>query len=75
MLNWLDRIPYFLLIVVALWLALVPFGQSHFVEKWRMLFSGTLQRPIDWLDLLMHTTPLVLLVIRIIRDLTHAGKG
>ncbi|HEX7708945.1 MAG TPA: hypothetical protein VF701_20985 [Thermoanaerobaculia bacterium] len=75
MLNWLDRIPYVLLIVVALWLALVPFGQSHLVEKWRMLLSGTLQRPLDWFDLVMHTAPLLLLVVRIIRDLTREGRG
>lgn len=67
--NWLDRLPWLLLVVAAIWLAIVPFGQSHLVEKWRMLFDGTLRRPLDWFDLVMHSTPLVLLSLKVIRML------
>lgn len=63
---WLEKIPWWALALFALVLALTPFGQSHFVEKWRMLFSGTLRRPLDWFDLVMHTAPLVLLLAKFV---------
>ena len=63
---WLERIPWWLLLVAAVMLALTPFGESHLVQKWRMLFGGTLHRPLDWFDLVMHTTPLLLLVAKAI---------
>lgn len=31
-----------------------------------MLFSGTLRRPLDWFDLVMHTAPLVLLLAKVV---------
>lgn len=64
--KFLATFPYALLIPVALLMALAPFGSTpHLVEKWRMLFAGTLRRPIDWFDLLLHTTPLALLLLKI----------
>lgn len=71
---WLDRFPYVLLALFAIAFAIVPIGASHFVEKWRMLFDGTLRRPLDWFDLVMHSAPAVLLVLKIIRDVTGGGK-
>lgn len=71
--TWLDRIPYALLVVAAIAFAVIPIGASHFVEKWRMLFDGTLRRPLDWFDLVMHSAPLALLVIKVVRDLMTRG--
>lgn len=69
MMGWLDRFPLKLLVVVALWLAVAPIvPEPHLVEKWRMLVQGTLHKPIDIFDLLLHTTPLVLLAVRLWRD-------
>ena len=69
------RIPYALLIPVALFMALAPLGQtSHLVEKLRMLSSGTLQRPIDIFDLVLHSTPLVLLPWKGVTDI-RARRG
>lgn len=62
--NWLERTPWWLIAGVAVMLALTPFGESHLVQKWRMLFSGTLRRPLDWFDLLLHTAPLLLLLAK-----------
>lgn len=73
--TWLDRFPYALLVVMAIALAVIPFGASHFVEKWRMLFDGTLRRPLDWFDLVMHSAPLIVLVMKIIRDVTKGVKS
>jgi hypothetical protein len=67
--TWLDRFPLVWLVVVALWLAVAPVvPEPHLVEKLRMLFQGTLQKPIDIFDLLLHSVPLALLALRLWRD-------
>jgi hypothetical protein len=67
--TWLDRFPLVWLVVVALWLAVAPVVPvPHLVEKLRMLFQGTLQKPIDIFDLLLHSVPLALLALRLWRD-------
>jgi len=66
--QWLDRISLSLLLPVALLLALAPFvPEPHLWEKLKMLFAGTLTRPIDIFDLALHGGPLVLLVLKLIR--------
>ena len=66
--QWLDRIPLSLLLPLALVMALAPFEpEPHLLEKLRMLASGTLVRPIDIFDLLLHGTPLLLLVLKLVR--------
>lgn len=62
--TWLKNVPWWLLIAAAVMLAIVPLGESHLVQKWRMLFGGTLRRPLDWFDLVMHSSPLLLLVLK-----------
>lgn len=69
MMDWLDRMPLGWLMAIALWLAVAPIQpEPHLIEKWRMLLQGTLSRPIDIFDLLLHTVPLVLLATRLARD-------
>ncbi len=66
--TWLDKIPLPLLIALAAWMALAPFTpEPHLVEKLRMLLQGTLTRPLDVFDLLLHAAPLVLLALRLWR--------
>jgi hypothetical protein len=66
--QWLDRISLSLLLPAALLLALAPFvPEPHLWEKLKMLFAGTLTRPIDIFDLLLHGGPLVLLVLKLMR--------
>jgi hypothetical protein len=63
----LDRIPYALLLPLAVLLALAPFApEPHLLEKLKMLFAGTLVRPIDIFDLLLHGTPLLLLLLKLL---------
>lgn len=70
--QWLDRIPLSLLLPLAIVLALAPFApEPHLLEKLRMLFSGTLVRPIDIFDLFLHGTPLLLLLLK----LAVRGRG
>jgi hypothetical protein len=55
---WLDRIPLWILVAVALLLGLAPFvPEPHLWEKLKMLAAGTLSRPIDIFDLLYHGLP------------------
>lgn len=63
--GMLERVPLAPLLVAALILAIVPIGQPHLIEKLRMLFTGTLRRPLDWFDLVMHASPLVLVVLKL----------
>ena len=64
---WLDNIPLGPLAIIAVLLGLAPFNPPHLFEKLGMLFSGTLTRPIDIFDLFMHGTPVVLLVLKLMR--------
>lgn len=63
--KWLDKIPYTVLVPLAVFLALAPFSpEPHLWEKLKMLAAGTLVRPIDIFDLFLHGTPLVLLLLK-----------
>ena len=65
--KWVQKIPLLWLALIAGWLAIAPVNpEPHLLEKWRWLMNGELIRPIDWLDLLFHTLPLVLLIWRVI---------
>ncbi|SCZ58376.1 RND transporter [Thiohalomonas denitrificans] len=63
--KWLDRLPWVPLSIGALLLGLAPFvPEPHLWEKLKMLSDGTLERPIDIFDLVMHGTPVVLLALK-----------
>ena len=71
---YLDRIPLSLAVVAALTLGLAPFvPEPHIWEKLKMLFRGTLVRPIDIFDLLLHAAPWALVVGKSVR--AALGKG
>ena len=64
----IDAIPMSLLAIVAIFLLLAPFQpMPHALEKLIMLKNGTLKRPIDIFDLVLHTAPTILLFIKIAR--------
>ena len=67
LLNWLDSLPWAILIIGSLTLGLAPFfPEPHLVEKLRMLGNGELKAPLDWFDLLMHGTLPSLLIVKLI---------
>ena len=73
MLSWLDGIPYVVLIPFAVVLGLAPFRpKPHLVEKIQMLAQGALTRPIDVFDLLLHGIPVVILLVKVVRDIVMA---
>lgn len=62
----LARIPLHIVILLCLTLGLAPFmPEPHVWEKLKMLASGTLSRPIDIFDLLMHGAPWLVLVLKL----------
>lgn len=66
--EWLDRIPFAILVAAALFIGLAPiYPEPHMVEKFRMLVNGTLRRPIDIFDLFFHLFPLILLIAKLLR--------
>ena len=72
--RFLDGIPWHILILASLFLGLAPFvPEPHIWEKLKMLAAGTLARPIDIFDLLMHGAPWVLLILKGVREATK-GK-
>ncbi len=75
MMKLIDKLPLTALILVALTLGLAPFSpQPHIVEKLGMLFDGSLSRPIDIFDLLLHGAPWVLLTLKLARTLVIAKE-
>lgn len=65
----LDSIPYSLLIIIAVFMAVAPlFPAPHLVEKLIMLKNGTLNSTIDIFDLILHSTPLLILAAKLVKD-------
>ncbi|KJS16125.1 MAG: RND transporter [Hoeflea sp. BRH_c9] len=57
----LDQFPWSIVILACLTLGLAPFvPEPHIWEKLKMLVAGTLSKPIDIFDLLMHAAPFLL---------------
>jgi len=72
MLRWLDAIPYGILIVFAILMLLLPFRpMPHALEKLIMLKNGQLSKPIDIFDLFYHLIPTILLIIKLIRQVSR----
>lgn len=70
----LDQIPWNIAILAALTLGLAPFfPEPHIWEKLKMLASGTLVRPVDIFDFLMHGAPWLLLAAKALRMVLLRG--
>ncbi|MEZ5850164.1 MAG: hypothetical protein R3D68_05860 [Hyphomicrobiaceae bacterium] len=66
--HLIDSTPVYIFVLLALTLGLAPFvPEPHLVEKLKMLWAGTLTKPIDIFDLLMHATPWFLLIFKLSR--------
>jgi len=63
----LKSIPLPFLLVLCLTLGLAPFApEPHVWGKIKMLVAGTLRKPVDIFDLVMHGLPFTLLFFRMI---------
>lgn len=64
----LDSLPWIVVLALCVTLGLSPYvPEPHVWEKLGMLVSGSLWRGIDWLDLLLHGTPWILLGLKLAR--------
>ncbi len=71
---WLDQFSLTLIILACILLGLAPFfPEPHIWEKLKMLTSGTLVRPLDIFDLVLHSTPFIVLILKLIR-MWQVGK-
>ena len=72
--RWIDSLPWTSVAIACATLGLAPFvPEPHIWEKLRMLFSGTLVRPIDLFDLLFHGLPWLLAGAKGLRQATRRG--
>ena len=39
-------------------------GEPHLIEKINMLMAGTLVKPLDIFDLVLHSAPIILLLLK-----------
>ena len=64
--DLLAKIPFHMAVIFSLLLGLAPFvPEPHIWEKLKMLAEGTLSKPIDIFDLLMHGAPWLILIGKI----------
>ena len=74
-LSWVGKIPWWVAVAGSLTLGLAPYSpQPHLIEKLQMLFSGTLVRPIDVFDLVMHGAFPLLLLLKIAASRSRERK-
>ena len=66
--KWIDNLPFPMIVLVCATLGLAPFlPEPHVWEKLKLLAEGGLSRPMDIFDLLMHGSPFVVLIIKLVR--------
>jgi len=72
--SLLDKIPYTVIIPLAVWMFLAPFRpMPHALEKLNMLLNGSLNRPIDIFDLFFHLVPTLILLLKVFRSFTRSN--
>lgn len=70
----LDRLPWNLVAIACLTLGLAPFlPEPHVWEKLKMLSTGTLHRPVDVFDLMMHAAPFLVALAKLAVPLIKAA--
>ena len=64
--RFLDNLSFPMLIIIAIILGTAPIGsEPHLIEKINMLTAGTLVKPLDIFDLVLHSAPIILLLIKL----------
>ena len=75
-LQWLDKISFPFLLIICVTLGLAPFApEPHVWQKLKMLFDGSLHKPIDIFDLFLHGTPWVLLLLKTARLVLKSNRA
>lgn len=70
--KYIDRLSWPALLFFAILLALLPFKpQAHLLEKLQMLWALELYKPIDIFDLLMHSSGILVIAIKLYRQIAN----
>lgn len=65
----LKNVRYSTLIVFTIILGLAPFyPEPHIWQKLKMFWAGTLVKPLDVFDLVFHSSPIGLLIIKYVSE-------
>ena len=71
----LDKLPYSVIIPIAIVMFLAPFRpMPHALEKIGMLIAGSLTRPTDIFDLFFHLFPTLILLLKVYRSSIKADR-
>lgn len=66
--DMLEQLPLSYALIAAATLGLAPFTpEPHIWEKLKMIKAGTLKRPIDIFDFLLHAAPFLVLAAKLIQ--------
>jgi hypothetical protein len=66
--EMLEQLPLSYAVIAAATLGLAPFvPEPHIWEKIKMIKAGTLKRPIDVFDFILHAAPFVVLVAKLVQ--------
>ncbi len=66
--DMLEQLPLSYAVIAAATLGLAPFvPEPHIWEKIKMIKAGTLKRPIDVFDFVLHAAPFVVLVAKLVQ--------
>lgn len=64
----LKTISWPVVIILCLTLGLAPYTpEPHVWQKLQMLLAGTLSKPVDIFDFVLHGVPWLLLVLKVVR--------
>lgn len=64
----LEQLPLSYAVIAAATLGLAPFKpEPHIWGKIKMIKAGTLKRPIDIFDFLLHAAPFVVLLAKLVQ--------
>ena len=73
--SFLDKIPYGVIIPLAIVVGLAPFRpMPHALEKINLLIAGSLTRPVDIFDLFFHLFPTLILLLKVYRSSIKADR-
>jgi hypothetical protein len=74
--EFFDRIPWIVLALAVILFGLAPFRpEPHLLEKSRMLVNGQLTGPLDIFDLVLHGSPLLLIVGKLLLGRSNENSG
>ena len=73
--QFLEELPLAFAALIALTWGLAPFSPPHVWEKLTMLAAGTLSRPIDIFDLVLHGSAWLLFAAKLGRMALHRPEA